>query len=291
MTRPVILLTGAAGQLGHELFRSLAPHGDVIARSHAELDLADPDALAAGVRAVRPAIIVNAAAYTAVDRAESEPDRAHAINARAPALLAEEAKRIGAILLHYSTDYVFDGESRSPYREDAPTAPLNVYGASKLRGEEAIKAIGSHALVFRTSWVYAARGANFLLTIKRLAAECPELRIVADQIGTPNWARTLAEATGRVVGLGAHMMRDRSGVYHLSSAGSASWFDFARAIVGDVVKPRVVPITTAEFPRPARRPAYAVLDTSKFQSAFGFALPGWRAELERCAQSIAAQAP
>lgn len=288
MARPVILLLGAAGQLGHELQRSLAPLGDVIARSHAELDLADPDAVVAVARAIRPAIIVNAAAYTAVDAAEIEPERAHAINARAPGLLAEEAKRIDAILLHYSTDYVFDGKSRSPYREDAATAPLNVYGASKLAGEEAIKAAGAHALVFRTSWVYAARGTNFLLTIKRLAAERGELRVVADQIGTPNWARTLAEATARVVDSGATAMCERSGVYHLSSEGSASWFDFARAIVGDVVKPRVVPITSAEFPRPAQRPAYAVLDTSKFRSAFGFALPLWRAELERCTQSLVA---
>ncbi len=288
MARPVILLLGAAGQLGHELQRSLVPHGNVIARSHAALDLADPDAVVAAAREVRPAIIVNAAAYTAVDSAETEPERAHAINARAPALLAEEAKRIGAILLHYSTDYVFDGKSRSPYREDAATAPLNVYGASKRAGEEAIKAVGAHALIFRTSWIYATRGTNFLLTIKRLAAEREELRVVADQIGTPNWARTLAEATARVVDLGAGAMGERSGVYHLSSAGSASWFDFARAIVGDVVKPRVVLITSAEFPRPAQRPAYAVLDTIKFRSAFGFALPLWRAELERCTQSMVA---
>ncbi|MEP6656600.1 MAG: dTDP-4-dehydrorhamnose reductase [Betaproteobacteria bacterium] len=285
MARPVILLLGAAGQLGHELHRSLAPLGDVIARSHTELDLADSDAVVAAVREIRPAIILNAAAYTAVDAAETEPERAHAINARAPGLLAEEARHIDAILLHYSTDYVFDGQSRSPYREDAPAAPLNVYGSSKLAGEEAIKATGAHALVFRTSWVYAARGTNFLLTIRRLAAECPELRIVADQIGTPNWARTLAEATARVVDSGAPAMRERSGVYHLSSEGSASWFDFARAIVGDAIKPRVVPITSAEFPRPAQRPAYAVLDTSKFRAAFGFALPSWRAELERCTRS------
>ena len=288
MARPVILLLGAAGQLGHELHRSLAPLGDVIARSHTELDLADSDAVVAGVREIRPAIIINAAAYTAVDAAETEPERAHAINARAPGLLAEEARHIDAILLHYSTDYVFDGQSRSPYREDAPAAPLNVYGLSKLAGEEAIKATGAHALVFRTSWVYAARGTNFLLTIRRLAAECPELRIVADQIGTPNWARTLAEATARVVDSGAPAMRERSGVYHLSSEGSASWFDFARAIVGDAIKPRVVPITSAEFPRPAQRPAYAVLDTSKFRAAFGFALPSWHAELERCTRSTVA---
>ena len=185
------------------------------------------------VRGAKPALIVNAGAYTAVDRAETERALAHAVNGRAPGVLAEEAKRIGAVLIHYSTDYVFDGKRTTPYAEDAPTAPLNVYGASKLEGERAIAAVGAHALVFRTSWVYGLRGRNFLLTIRRLAGERDELRIVADQIGVPNWCRTLAEATARVVAAGLPALAERAGLYHLSSSGHASWYDFARAIVGD----------------------------------------------------------
>ncbi len=286
MTR-AILLTGAGGQLGRELAVALAPHGTVVARTHAELDLADADALAAAVREIRPRVIVNAAAYTAVDRAEEEPDAAHAINGRAPGILAQEAARIGAVLVHYSTDYVFDGTARVPYREADRTAPLNVYGASKLAGEQAIAATAAHALVFRTSWVYASHGANFFLTIRKLAAERDELRIVADQIGVPNWARALAQATARIVGMGDAAMAQRSGLYHMSSTGATSWYEFARAIVGDVARPRVVPVTTAEFPRPARRPAYGVLDASRFASVFGFALPSWREDLERCKAAMA----
>ena len=284
--RPLILLTGADGQLGQVLRDALGPHGEVHATSRRELDLANADSLSAAVRALKPAIIVNAAAYTAVDRAEDERDLAFAVNARAPAVLAEEAKRSGAILVHFSTDYVFDGMGRTPYPEDAPAAPLNVYGASKLAGEEAITASGADALVFRTSWVYGARGSNFLLTIRRLAAERDELRIVADQIGVPNWTHTLAGAVQRVIGTGIPAMRERAGIYHLSSTGEASWYDFARAIVGHASRPRVVPITTAEFPRPARRPAYAVLDTAKFTRKFGFALPGWPPELEACLRTL-----
>ena len=200
--RPTILVTGAHGQIGYELVRLLAPHGDVVAADRGMLDLADPDAIVAVVRGTKPALIVNAGAYTAVDRAETEVAPAHAVNGRAPGILAEEAKRLGAVLIHYSTDYVFDGTRATPYPEDAPPAPLNVYGASKLEGERAIAAAGAHALVLRTSWVYGLRGGNFLLTIRRLAAERDELRIVADQIGVPNWSRTLAAATARIVGAG-----------------------------------------------------------------------------------------
>jgi dTDP-4-dehydrorhamnose reductase len=282
MRRPTILVTGAAGQVGFELARLLAAHGDVVAADRAKLDLGDADAVVGAVRGAKPGLVVNAGAYTAVDLAEKEAERAAAINARAPGILAEEAKRIGAALIHYSTDYVFDGTRTTPYPEDAPTAPLNIYGATKLDGERAIAAVGGAAIVFRTSWVYGRRGKNFLLTIERLAAERDELRIVADQVGVPNWCRVLAEATARVVGGGIPALAERAGLYHLSSTGSASWYEFARAIVGETAKPRVTPITTAEYPLPARRPAYGVLATSRFEAAFGFALPGWEDALARC---------
>ena len=286
--RPSILLTGADGQLGAELARLLRAHGDVVAARRATLDLADPDAIVAAVRGARPRLIVNAAAYTAVDQAEKEPALAHAVNARAPGILAEEGKRIGALLIHSSTDYVFDGARTTPYPEDAPANPLSVYGASKLEGERAIAATGVRALTLRTSWVYGLSGKNFLLTIRRLAAERDELRIVADQVGVPNWSRVLAESTARIVASGMAPLAERCGLYHLSATGQASWCEFARAIVGDAARPRVIPITTAEYPTPARRPAYGVLATRKFEDAFGFALPDWREALERCVSEPAA---
>jgi len=280
--RPVILLTGAAGQLGFELARLLTAHGEVEALDRAALDLADAHAVSAAVRRVRPQIIVNAAGYTAVDRAESEPALADAINARAPAVLADEAKRLDALLIHYSTDYVFDGNSREPYREEDQTKPLNVYGSSKLAGERAITAAGAAHLILRTSWIYGLHGQNFLLTMRRLAATRDELRVVADQFGVPNWSRVLAEATASLVSRGPATLAKKTGIYHLSGRGRASWFDFARAIFDDADRPRVVPITTAEYPTPARRPASAVLATDKFEAAFGFALPDWHEMLAAC---------
>jgi dTDP-4-dehydrorhamnose reductase len=280
--RPTILVTGAQGQIGCELVPLLAPHGDVVAADRSMLDLANPDAVVAAVRDARPALIVNAGAYTAVDLAETQIPLARAVNGRAPGILAEEAKRLGAVLVHYSTDYVFDGARRTPYPEDAPTGPLNAYGASKLEGERAIAATGARAIVLRTSWVYGLRGRNFLLTIRRLAAERDELTIVADQFGVPNWSRTLAAATVRMVDAGLPALAERAGLYHLSCAGRASWYDFARAIVGDVPKPTLRPIATADFPTPARRPAYGVLATARFEATFGFALPDWRDALARC---------
>jgi dTDP-4-dehydrorhamnose reductase len=279
--RPTILLTGAGGQLGFELARALAPWGELVAADRARLDLGDPDAIVAAMRGAKPDLVVNAGAYTAVDRAESEASLAFDVNARAPGILAEEAKRLGAVLVHYSTDYVFDGRSRTPYAEDAPTGPQNVYGASKLEGEHAVAASGAHAVVFRTSWVYALRGRNFLLTIRRLAAEREELAVVADQIGVPNSARSLAEATMRVFDAGLPRLAERSGLYHLSATGQASWYDFARAIVGGATRPRVVPITTGQYPTPARRPAFGVLATAKFEATFGFGLPDWRDVLRK----------
>ena len=288
MPRPTILVTGAQGQIGFELAQLLAPLGNVVAADRAMLDLADPDAIVAVMRRQKPAVIVNAGAYTAVDRAESEPALASAINARAPGILAEEAKRAAAVLVHFSTDYVFDGARTTPYPEDAPTAPLNVYGETKLEGERAIADAGAKAIVLRTSWVYGLRGKNFLLTMRKLAAERDHLTVVADQIGVPNWSRTLASATARIVASGVSAMAERSGLYHLSSSGEASWYDFARAILGDTSKARLLPIATVDYPTPARRPAYGVLATSRFESTFGFVLPSWREALADCVASGAA---
>jgi dTDP-4-dehydrorhamnose reductase len=287
VTRPTILLTGAAGQIGYELSRVLPRHGELEALDRSQLDLADVDAIRARLRASKPQLIVNAAAYTSVDQAERESALAEAINARAPGVLAEEAKRIGAVLIHYSTDYVFDGSANTPYTEEAPTSPLNVYGVSKLQGEQAIAASGAHAIVLRTSWVYASRGRNFFVTIRKLAAERDELRIVADQRGVPNWSRALGEATSALVARGPAELASRSGLYHLSGQGEASWFEFARAIVGDVDRPRVTPITTAEYPTAARRPPYAVLATAKLERTFGLRLPHWREMLRDCLAEVA----
>ncbi len=285
MTRPTILLTGAAGQLGFELQRTLSAHGEVTACDRRTLDLGDRDAIVNSVRSLRPHLIVNAAAYTAVDRAENEVANAEAINAVAPGILADEARRIDAALIHFSTDYVFDGLATAPYDEDAPALPLNAYGRSKLGGEQAIAAAQCAYAIFRTSWVYGSRGNNFLLTMQRLARERDELRVVADQIGVPNWTRDIAQAVAAIVGRGMPALVERTGLYHLSASGAASWFEFAQAIVGDVRRPRVVPITTAQYPTPALRPAYGVLATAKFERTFGFGQSHWRDALKRCLQS------
>ena len=280
-----ILVTGAAGQLGHELVRALAPLGEVVGVDRSQLDLADASAIVATVRRVKPVLIVNAGAYTAVDLAEQENALADAVNGVAPGVLADEAKRAGAVLVHYSTDYVFDGGANAPYDEDAPVRPLSSYGRSKLAGERAVAASGAHALVFRTSWVYGRRGRNFLLTMQRLAAARPEIRVVDDQTGTPNWCRELARATSRIASRGLPWVAERSGLYHMSATGSTTWYGFARAILADVASVRVVPITTAEYPTPARRPAYGVLGTARFERTFGFALPDWRTSLAECLSS------
>lgn len=274
-TVPRILVTGAAGQLGRELATVLAPLGDVVALDRSGLDLARPDDIVAVLRDVAPALVVNAAAYTAVDRAEAEPEAAFAVNARAPGILAAEARRLDALVIHYSTDYVFDGASPEPRDEAAPARPLNVYGASKLEGERAIEAAGGLALVFRTSWVYAGSGRNFLTTIERLAAERDELRIVDDQHGTPNWSRELARATATLVARGLPWLAERRGLYHLSARGATTWYGFARAILGDAADVRIVPIASADHPTPARRPAWTILDTRRFTATFGFELPQW----------------
>jgi dTDP-4-dehydrorhamnose reductase len=279
-----ILVTGAHGQVGYELARLLSAHGEVVATDRSQLDMADADAIVAKVRAVAPALIVNAAAYTGVDKAESEPELAHAINARAPGILADEARRSGALLIHYSTDYVFDGEATGPYTEEAPPRPLNVYGRTKLAGELAILQTGAEALIFRTSWVYGLRGRNFLLTMQKLAAERDELRVVADQFGVPNWSRTLARTTATLTARGLPWLRERAGLFNMSSTGTTTWFEFARAIVAATVAsgtasrgaPRVVPISTDAYPTPARRPANSTLSTARFERTFGFSLPPWQ---------------
>lgn len=273
-----ILLTGARGQLGSELARRLPALGELIATDQSELDLADADAILRAVRATKPGLIVNCAAYTAVDRAESEPALAHAVNGRAPGVLAEEAKRLGALLVHYSTDYVFDGEKRIPYTEDDSPCPLNVYGRTKLAGEEAVRASGCRHLVLRTSWLYAARGRNFVLAIARKAAAGEPLRVVDDQTGVPTSAGFLADSTMRILA----RTDGPEGLYHVVPCGSTTWYEFARAIVARLgLNVTVTPIRTADYPSPARRPPYSVLDSGRARAAFGLWMPDWREVFER----------
>ncbi len=280
-----LLLLGGNGQVGRELRRVLPALGDVVVgtRDGADADVvADfdaPESLAGLVHRIAPDVVVNAAAYTAVDRAEGEPVAAFRANAEAPAALARGCAETGALLVHYSTDYVFDGSGMRPYREGDATAPLGVYGASKLAGEEAIRASGARHAILRTAWVYSAHGRNFLHTMLRLAAERDELRVVADQIGVPTPAAWIADATGQLLrhGLAA------SETWHLVAAGETSWHGFADAIMDEAQavgllphRPRVLPIATADYPTPARRPAYSVLDTAKLQREFGIVPPDWR---------------
>lgn len=284
-----ILLTGCAGQLGRELKRSLASLGELVACDHRQLDLADPDALRNAVRTIVPTVIVNAAAYTAVDKAEVEPEAADAINAVAPGILAEEARRLGALLIHYSTDYVFDGAKPTPYREDDVTAPLSAYGRSKRDGELAIAASAARHLLLRTSWVYGLHGANFMNTMLRLGRRSCEtgdaLRVVDDQIGAPTWSRHLADATALILARND----TPQGLYHLSAAGETSWHGYADAIFAAARAaglldglPKIHRITSADYPLPARRPANSRLDCSRFSRDFGLALPEWRTGLADC---------
>jgi dTDP-4-dehydrorhamnose reductase len=274
-----ILLTGHTGQVGCELERSLAPIGEVVALDRAALDLARPGSVADVVRLIGPDLIVNAAAYTAVDRAESEPLSCFAVNAESVAVLAQEAARLGALLVHYSTDYVFDGAKRAPYVESDPAAPINVYGRSKLEGERQIARSGCRHLILRTSWVYAIRGTNFVLTMLKLARERPQLRVVSDQIGAPTWARDIAAATLAAL----NRPEPVEGLYHVTAAGSTTWFDFAKRVLqlAGLATP-VVPISTAEYPTAAARPAYSVLDSGRFQQATGFRIGSWDARLAAC---------
>jgi dTDP-4-dehydrorhamnose reductase len=288
-----ILLISQTGQVGSELWRGLQLLGKVIAVDREEtalrLDLTDHAAIRRIVQDVKPDIIVNAAAYTAVDQAEKEAGIAEAINAIAPSILAEEAKKLGALLVHYSTDYVYHGEGKTtPYTEEDECAPQNVYGKTKLAGDEAIMDSGCAHLIFRTSWVYGRYGQNFLLTMQRLAAERDELRIVSDQIGSPTWSRLIADATEQVLAQlyspQCEMDRDAlSGIYHLTSSGEASWYDFAQKIVQNGNhSPTVLPILTKEYPVPAKRPLYSVLSNQKLYDTFGIALPSWDTALSIC---------
>ncbi len=300
-----ILVTGRNGQVGFELQRRLAGQGQVIALGRDEMDLADPDSIRRAVRAAKPDLIVNAAAYTAVDRAESEPELALAINGIAPGILAEEAKRLGAALIHYSTDYVFDGSKAAPYTEDDEPRPINAYGRTKLAGERAIQAVDVPHLILRTSWVYGARGKNFLLTILRLVREREELSIVDDQIGAPTWSRAIAAATGGILahlGYGQPAFRNacaaKRGIYNLTAGGQTSWHGFAAAILANAASaqssgsafalarvPVLKAITTEQYPTPARRPRNSVLSHAKLQRAFGVVMPDWKSSLADCMSS------
>jgi len=293
-----ILLLGGNGQVGRELRRSLVPLGDVVVatRDGVEADVAanfdEPAALAAMVRDVGADVVVNAAAYTAVDKAESDADAAFRTNAEAVAAIAAACTDTGALLVHYSTDYVFDGSASRPYREDDATSPLGVYGASKLAGEQAIRSSGARHAILRTAWVYASHGKNFLLTMLRLAGERDELRVVADQVGTPTSAEWIADATAELI---RHGVTD-AGTWHLVASGETSWHGFASAIVEDAHAqgllarmPTVAPITTDEFPTPAKRPANSVLDNTRLRSDFGIVPPDWRDGLRATLRDIASR--
>lgn len=297
-----ILLLGAAGQVGTELRRSLAGLGDLVTATRGgklpdgtaceAADFDAPESLRPLILSTMPDVVVNAAAYTAVDRAESEPEAAFRVNAEAPAVLADACKACDALFVHYSTDYVFDGTGTRPYREDDPTAPLSVYGASKLAGEEAIRSSGARHLILRTAWVYAAHGSNFLLTMLRLARERDELRVVGDQVGTPTSAALIAEATRSILSdpFGG------SGTWHLTAAGRTTWHDFAVAIIDAAAKrgllsrrPMVTAISTAEWPTAAARPAFSVLDCTRAMRDFRLRLPSWEDELDRTLGALSAR--
>jgi dTDP-4-dehydrorhamnose reductase len=302
--KPAILLTGVNGQVGQELSRILPQVGSVTALDRQQLDLAKPGEIRRVIRAVRPTIIVNAAGYTAVDKAESEEAIARAINADAPAVMAEEAQNIGASLVHYSTDYVFDGLKTVPYAENDPKNPQNVYGQTKLDGERAIQQSGVPHLIFRTAWVYGTRGRNFLLTILRLATQSEELRIVSDQTGAPTLSGEIARATVEILtqiystDKDQVHLEDVSGVYHLTAAGETTWYQFAKAVLEKAARSdphlpwlaaatknlpliarRVTPITTKEYPTPVRRPPYSVLSNARLAQTFHLQLPDWQTQL------------
>jgi dTDP-4-dehydrorhamnose reductase len=286
-----VLLLGSNGQVGTELRRLLENTCELHAFTRAEADFSQPEKLRGIVADLKPAVILNAAAYTAVDKAESEPELAALVNAASPAALAEEAARYGGLLVHYSTDYVFDGAKSSAWVEDDPTGPLNVYGSTKLAGEQAIAATGGSYLIFRTSWVFAPHGKNFLLTILRLARERDRLTIVADQHGAPTSARAIAIGTLAVLdnlrGRQAEPTSSWAGAYHLTCAGETTWHGFAQAIVDeasaagllDSRRPEVAPIPGAQYPTPAKRPTNSVLNNDKLLRKFGVALPHWREAL------------
>jgi dTDP-4-dehydrorhamnose reductase len=302
--KPAILLIGTSGQVGRELNRMLPRLGEVTSLDLPVLDLTRPEEIRRAIRTFRPSLIVNAAAYTAVDKAESEETVAQAINAEAPAVMAEEAERIGASLIHFSTDYVFDGLKTTPYEEDDPANPQNVYGRTKLAGDRAIQARNAPHLIFRLAWVYSTQGRNFLLTILRLATQREELRIVCDQIGAPTLGREIASATTNILAQicdtvrGPFSLAEVSGIYHMTARGETTWYDFAKAILEvasmakaatpwlaaatnnlPLITRRVIPISSGEYLTPARRPAYSVLSNARLTRTFALQLPDWRTQL------------
>jgi len=298
-TEQTILLIGQNGQVGWQLRRTLAPLGKIAAYDHPQMDLANPDQLRAIIAAVKPTLIVNAAAYTAVDKAEEEPDKAMAINGIAPGILAEEAKKLGAGIIHYSTDYVFDGSKQTPYTEEDEPTPLNVYGQTKLAGDRAVAAAGAPYLIFRTSWVYGVRGNNFLRTLLRLFSEREEISIVDDQIGVPTWSRMIAEVTAQTTALALApatrdlRLEDISGLYNLTASGETTWYGFAQAIADHAnhehLSPKVAvikPIPSSDYPTPAVRPPYGVLSHRKLKDTFGLVIPAWEQQLALCIQPL-----
>lgn len=296
-----ILLLGANGQVGWELQRSLAPLGALLACNRRQADLSDLNGLEQLLRQEQPDIIVNAAAYTAVDKAESDADNARRINAEAPALLARLARELDAWLVHYSTDYVFDGSGDQPITEDAPTGPLGVYGQTKLEGELGIRASACKHLIFRTSWVYATRGANFAKTMLRLARERDELRVIADQHGAPTSAELIADITALTLhrlACDAALSAQASGTYHLVASGATNWHHYAQFVIGLAARlganlrtraDRITPIGTAEYPLPAKRPANSRLDNRKLQQTFDLTLPHWQHHVQRMTQEVIEQ--
>lgn len=295
-----VLVFGGNGQVGQELLRALASLGEVVATTRSGqlpdgsacevADFGQPDSLPALLDRLQPSVVVNAAAYTAVDRAEQDAEAAFAANAQAPGVIARWCTAHCVPLVHYSTDYVFDGQGSAPYREDEPTAPLGVYGTSKRDGEDAVRSAGGRHLIFRTAWVYASHGANFLRTMLRVGAEREQLRVVADQIGTPTPAALIADVTAQVLQHPGHL----SGIWHLTASGQTSWHGFAEAIFAEALAtgvlakvPAVEAIPSSEYPTPAKRPAWSVLDNRKLQQDFGIVLPTWQDGLKRVMAEIA----
>ena len=288
-----VLVTGTGGQVGSEVARALAGRAEVFAHDRRTLDLMHPETIASRVREAKPDVIVNCAAYTAVDRAESEVEAAHQVNGVAPAVLAEEAGRVGALLVHFSTDYVFDGTKGSPYAEADTPNPVNAYGATKLEGERAIAASGCDHAILRTSWVFGPHGKNFMLTMLKLAQTREELRIVDDQRGAPTSSAQLARLVRDLLDLGLGRLRAESGLYHATAAGATTWRGFADAIFAARAArdasfrvPRVVPIATSDYPTPARRPANSVLSCEKLAARLGVRIPDWHAGLEEALSAL-----
>ena len=295
-----ILITGKDGQLGWELQRSLAGLGDIVATGRQELDLSDPAGIRQLVRSIRPDVVLNTAAYNAVDRAESEHDIAFKVNAVAPGLLAEECRDLGALLIHFSTDYVFDGRKITPYSEEDEPAPLSVYGRSKLAGEQAVRAAKGRALIFRTAWLYSDQGDNFVGTMRRLARQKSELSVVDDQSGTPTWVKPLSQALekicARALSRQGSTMGEGAPVYHATCSGETTRYGFARAILDDLASKapeepiaRLIPISSTDYPAPARRPKYSVLSNAKLERDFGVRLPEWRSAFAHFAQGSGAR--